>query len=442
MASGRKTEAVDDYSGTLREDFHWGMLSHKTLARFGREVMLCNQVHDRAIMPILAARFGMEAMTSVAIDEWMGSSPIYNARNRVLHGITGDGVDVIMKGFQLDIGAPHMWLKFHYDVRDHDEGFFWLTSCGAYNHVRAMTNGDPAAETQICVHMEDPTFDATVMAVNRGARCEPVFRPPHGRELPAEGPCRWRVSIADRIGVVEENAVTELVRASRAAGLVFTVEPLAGDGLADYSGPFKRDFMLEDLCGTTLLRQVKEFALDVHLLQRACYHGIDRQFGRDHREAIIAEHWAAMAPVYQARTRRLLGIEGDGLEAILKLLQLDHHFVPEYLVTGVRLLDATRGLFWIEDCPALGDGDPAGVLSGLLQGDTLGLQQAVQSVNPRARVERIDRAGVAGGRARLAWAVYVDDHATPAEPSGIAELVGANGLLEADLSEHLYSYPD
>ena len=34
-------------------------------------------------------------MTTQAINEWMGSSPVYNARIRALHRIEGDGVDVI-----------------------------------------------------------------------------------------------------------------------------------------------------------------------------------------------------------------------------------------------------------------------------------------------------------------------------------------------------------
>lgn len=182
-----------DYSGPLLPNFNWDMLDKKTLARFAREIMLFNQVHDRCIMPIIGGRWDMDAMTSIALDEWMGSSPVYNTRNRYMHNITGDGVDVIMKGFQLDIGAPHMWLKFHYDLQSHDLGYFWLTSCGAYNHVRALTGGDEAVETQICVHMEDPTFDATVMAVNSGARCEPIFRPPPiKKKYPKRGPADGR----------------------------------------------------------------------------------------------------------------------------------------------------------------------------------------------------------------------------------------------------------
>jgi len=427
-----------DYSGPLRADFHWRQLHPKTLARFGREIMLCNQIHDRALMPLVAARWGAPAMTALALDEWMGSSPVYNRRNRALHNIAGDGVDVIMKGFQLDIGAPHMWLKFHYDVKSHDLGYFWLTSCGAYNGVREMTGGDQAAETQICVHMEDPTFDATVMAVNRGARCSPIYRPPHAGDIPAAGPCRWEVSIADRIGVVEQNAVTAIVAQSRAAQFEFERQALAGDGLADYSGPFRREFRLEDLDTSMLAVQVQEFALDVHLLQRASYTSIHRTYGAAAVAELIPEHVSGMAPVYQARMRRLFGIVGDDVEAILKLLQLDHHFVPGYVRTGVELLDATRGRFWIEDCDAVADGDTSGVLTGLWQGETCALQQMVEAVNPRAVVTPLPRQG----SARFQYEIRIDPQREPALPSAMADLVGRGGLAQLDLSEHIYDYPD
>ena len=71
-----------NYSGNYRPDFALTDLDHSTLAWYGREVMLANHLHDRAIMPQLAMTYGMAAQTQAACDEWMGSSPIYNYRNR------------------------------------------------------------------------------------------------------------------------------------------------------------------------------------------------------------------------------------------------------------------------------------------------------------------------------------------------------------------------
>ncbi|GAB3279708.1 hypothetical protein [Parahaliea aestuarii] len=420
----------------------WDSLDKATLAHFGREVMLCNQIHDRALMPLIAVRWNEARVTRQALDEWMGASPVYNARNRALHSMQGNGVDTIMKGFQLDIGAPHMWLKFHYDVRDADYGQFWLTSCGAYNHVRALTQANPAAETQICVHMEDPTFDATVMAVNAGARCRPVFRPPHGGDIPAEGPCRWEVAIepGDQIEAVQFGTFTDAVRSSRAGQFQFSEGPASDDGMADYAGPFKRDFTLEDLCYSKLLTQVKEFALDVHLLQRASYLSLMTDYGPEVVSELIAEHCAAMAPVYQARLRRLFGIEGEDMDAILRLLQVDPHFVPEYTASRVELIDARNGRLWIGDCAAIDDGQVQGVLTDILAGKPNGLLQIVQAANPRASVSAITSDLPPG--AVYGFHISIDPTATPAPTSPWAELAGMNGLLEADLSRHIYHYED
>jgi len=284
--------------------------------------------------------------------------------------------------------------------------------------------------------MEDPTFDATVMAVNRGARCTPVYRPPHGGDIPAAGPCRWEVSISDHIGLVEENPQTAIIEGTRAGQFRFSRPTPTNDGLADYSGPFKRDFRLEDLSTSMLSVQLKEFALDVHLLQRSSYLSVQRNFGDDAVMELIGEHCRGMAPVYHARMRRLFAIAGDDMTAILKLLQLDHHFVPEYVKTGVEWIDEHHGRFWIEACDAIDDGSTSGILTGLWQGKVTGLEQIVQDINPRAVVTTCD----SQGSRRFVYDIRIDLHREPAPVSSMSEIVGAFGLLEVDLSEHIYSY--
>ena len=79
--------------------------------------MLANHIHDRSgLLPVVLA-FGQQAQTDVACDEWMSSSPIYNWRNRIFLKMEGDDVSVALKGLQLDIGAPHNFLNFHYDLK-------------------------------------------------------------------------------------------------------------------------------------------------------------------------------------------------------------------------------------------------------------------------------------------------------------------------------------
>ena len=117
---------ADDYAGAFDPDFSLDRLSRAALARLARELQLVGHVTDRVLMPIVGSRFGPEAMNEIAIEEWMGASPIYNARNRALLGIEGDGVSAIFKGFQLDVGAPHQYMDFRYEVESEARGWFHL----------------------------------------------------------------------------------------------------------------------------------------------------------------------------------------------------------------------------------------------------------------------------------------------------------------------------
>jgi hypothetical protein len=110
--------------------------------------------------------------------------------------------------------------------------------------------------------------------------------------------------------------------------------------------------------------------------------------------------------------------------------------VPEYVKTGVKLIDAQHGQFWIEDCEAIDDGTTSGVLTGLWRGQVIGLEQIVQDINPRAVVTKVQ----ADGRRRFVYDIRIDPRREPAPVSSMSEIVGAFGLLEVDLSEHIYTY--
>jgi hypothetical protein len=427
-----------EYSGDFDPDLTLEQFEHGLLARYGREMMLANHIHDRAALSQVALNQGQQAQTAVACDEWMASSPIYNARNRAVLKIEGDDVATAFKCFQVDIGAPHNFLNFHYDVVASDEGYFWTTHCGPYNHVRRMTHADPAMETQICHHMEDPTFDATVMAVNPRMRCRPVFRPPHG-EVPAGGPCRWRVAITRDIGLVEDNPFLEIVRNSRAATFQFAPITPDADGLVDYSGPFKRDFVLEDLAHNVLARQCKEFALDVALLNRACYTSVASRWGEEAMLAMAREQWHAMAPLVVHRLRKTFGIAGDDMGAMLKVLQLNPFLPPEYLRLGLKQVDDSLARVWLEDCEALREEDARGIVSLLTHYPaTPGFDAMAQAVNPLARVREVAASSIPG--ARIAWELFIDPQATPGEPSPYQGLVSTPDMLDLDNSAYQYRY--
>ncbi len=429
---------MNNYQGAFNPDLQLTDFDHGVLANYGRDIMLANHIHDRSALSQVAVQFGAEGQTAVACDEWMSSSPIYNQRIRELMNISGDDVSVALKGLQLDIGAPHNYLNFHYELTSPDEGYFWTSTCGPYNYMREMTNADEQAQIQICHHMEDPTFDATVMAVNPLMRCRPVYRPPVS-EVPERGPCKWLVSIQRDIGLVEDCPNLDKVRATRAANFEFTQTEDSGDGLPDYSGEFLRDMCLEKFSHSALGIQCKEFMLDVLLLNYACYTSIVERFGEDQMHAIAGEQWRALAPVTVHRLRNTFGITGDDMGAALKCLQLNPFIPWEYCDLGMEQLSASRGRIWLRDCEAYRESIPRGLAGRMLtHPEQPGFEAIAQAVNPRSVIRQIDAAEI-DDNAVIAWELEIDTSVPAAERSSWADIVGQN-MWDLDNSSHRYRY--
>ena len=423
---------ADAYAGPFDPDFRLSRLSRAALARLGRETMLFAHLHDRALMPLVGARLGAEAMTDVACDEWMGASPVYNRRLRDRLGIGGDGVSAILKTLQLDVGFPHQYMDVRYELEDEGRGYFWLPFCGAFQDVSAHAGGRREPIVQLCHHMEDTTFDATVSAVNPRARCTPVHRPPlaEGHTGPT---CRWQVAIGEQAVAPVELDLTREIRRSRAAAYVHG--PAGGcasgadaeDGMTSYAGPFRPDFALEDLARPVLAWLCDEFALDVHLLMRAAFRSLRARFGPEVSEDLLREHRAALAPVSVPRLRAALGIGGDDVASILKTLQVDPALPGGYVATGARLDAPDRGLFWIEDCAALAPGEPEAWLALLADPESPGLDATLAAVNPRARCRPVAPERVeAAGAVRLAWEIRIDPEAAPRQEPSMTRAVRAS----------------
>src|SRR4030095_8737244 len=82
-------------------------LARPVLLPVALETMHVGHLIDRALMPAVAiATKNVDAVDDVAIDEWMGASPVYTRRMRRLMGIEGDGVDAIVKALQLSVRFP------------------------------------------------------------------------------------------------------------------------------------------------------------------------------------------------------------------------------------------------------------------------------------------------------------------------------------------------
>jgi hypothetical protein len=209
---------MDDYGGPFRPDFRLEDLSKEALVTMCREFMLAAHLLDRAIMPAILQRFGAQAMEELAIEEWRGASPVYTERIRKAMKIEGRDVASIFKSLQLDPGFPHEYMDVRYEVVDERHGYFWLERCGALQDVEPWGE---ARVVSMCHHIEDPTFDATIQAINPRAKCRPVHRPPRDPKdrVPV---CRWEVVIDDAQEPAEEAPITKITRLSSAARFEFS----------------------------------------------------------------------------------------------------------------------------------------------------------------------------------------------------------------------------
>jgi len=373
-------------------------LDRAQLATLIREYLLCGHLIDRAAMPFVFAAGGMETMKDVAVDEWMGASPVYTRRIRRALGYDGDDVETIFKGMQLDIGAPPQFMDFRFKVIDAKHGEFELAHCGALMDVEPM--GLPFVQT-MCHDIEDPTFDATAAATNPRARMRPVHRPPR---VPADRMphCLWTVTIDDDADPLPEPEMAKRIAQTRAA----TVElpSPAGpddDGRRTYEGDIEPDLRLEEFSRTTLIRLLDEIALQGHLLTLAFNETVTGRLGAEAAKDIARKRLTGIAGVAARRVMRALG-PGTSLETLLRLHPAFH---PSAYI-DVRVKGDTISL---HDCPAIGEGSWADVLA---EGGAGPLDAMVQAVDARARCIN---AGPRDGAIQT-WTIWHTDEAADEVP--------------------------
>ena len=360
-------------------------LDHDELATLVREHLLAGHLIDRAGMPTVIPH-GLDVMRDIAIDEWMGASPVYTKRMQRLLNFVGDTVETVFKGMQLDVGAPPEFLDFRYTVIDDHHGEFHLDHCGALMDVEPM--GDDYVRA-MCHDIEDPTFDATGWATNPRVQVRPVHRPPR---VPADRQphCAWTVSISD-----DNEARPEPERAVRIAATLAAQLPIAShpdqpsnDGLADYSGPLDGDLQVREFCTATLRGLLDEVCLQGHLLVLSFLMAVEDRFGTEAAVAAGSKQFAGVAGVAADRLRLAFGL-GDSLDDVATVFELHPAFHPR----GYVALEVSREpgalLVALGDAPALQETGFESWMSILADGHDRSVVAIARAVNPRAVVEAV-----------------------------------------------------
>lgn len=313
-------------------------LSRDELAILVPELLLSGHLIDRSGMAHSIGAFGREGMTAIAIAEWQVASPVYTRRMQRALGFTGDGVETIFKGLQLDIGAPPQFMDFRYRVEDHFHGEFWLDHCGALADVEPMGEAFVKA---MCHDIEDPTFDATALATNPHAQVRPIHRPPR---IPADRSpvCAWTVVIDDAHVPPPIPPNFELVAQSLAAQLVLDPIDPADAGQGDYSGPLLNDLRFSDFSRSALIRMADEVCLQQHLLTLGFRIAVRERADGDATADIVRKQFTGIAGLTAERLRRALGL-GTDQAALAQVLRLHPAWNP-LRYTGVRIDDDDTGV--------------------------------------------------------------------------------------------------
>lgn len=327
-------------------------LSRAELATLVPELLLIGQLIDRSGMAWCINNFGRAEMLQIAIEEWMGASPIYTRRMQKALKYEGADVITIFKGLQLDIGAPPQFMDFRYTVHDRWHGEFHLDHCGALLDVEPM--GEEYVRG-MCHDIEEPTFDATAVATNRKAQIRPIHRPP--RTPSDRHPhCAWTVKIDESYPEVEDHPVLRVVGRSRAARTELDPIDTSDDGQPDYSGPLLSDFDFAAFSHSGLVRMADEVCLQMHLLNLSFVIAVGKRAGTDVELAreICTKQLIGVAGIAAERIHRALMLPG-GVEGAVRTLRLhpmlnpaayvDAEFGPD--VVHVRRSPAHEDGAWV-----------------------------------------------------------------------------------------------
>ena len=387
----------------------YAALSRDQLATLLPELLLIGQMIDRSGMAWCISNFGREEMLQVAIEEWMGASPIYT--KRMQKALKYEGVDVItiFKGLQLDIGAPPQFMDFRYTVHDRWHGEFHLDHCGALLDVEPM--GEDYVRG-MCHDIEDPTFDATAVATNRRAQIRPIHRPPR---TPADRHphCAWTVIIDDAHPEVEDHPVLDVVRRTQAARIELDPIDPADDGRSDYSGALVSDLDFGAFSHSALVRMADEICLQMHLLNLSFIIAVGARAGTDTELAteICTKQLIGVAGLAAERIHRALELPA-GIDGAIATLRLHPLFNP------VAYVDAEFGPDTVHVRRSAGHEDGAWIaLAG--PRELRPLQAGVAAIDPHLDVE------VTGSDTHWSARIVIRD--TPAKEFGEVAVAKVSG---------------
>ena len=356
-------------------------LDRDALLRVAHEHMLLGMIVTRSMLPQVVLSGGsLDMLNDVAIDEWMGASPIYTRRMRDLMGIGGDNVEAIMKALQLDVGFVHQYMDVAYKVDGDRHGEFWLQHCGALLDI------EPHGEERVfgmCHTIEDPTFDATAFATNPRARIRPIHRPPR-TPTDRHPHCHWTIAIDPDNEPVGPAKLTEAVRTLPLAAVPNAISRSVGDDdlMQDYRQPLRPSFRLHHLSSGALAAVAREFQMQSHLLMCSGELALRERFDQETARQMLVATCVGAGWVASERLAIALDAAPDaaGLARVLAL----HPMVPPGLERSIAIEGGRVHVELASSMPGLVNADHPGCPGVLARGEPAGIEAIVHALAPRA----------------------------------------------------------
>ncbi len=351
-------------------------LGHGELALLAREHLLAGHLIDRAGMPVVVSH-GLDVMRDVAIDEWMGASPIYTKRMQRLLDFEGDTVEVSLKGMQLDVGAPPEFMDFRFTVHDDHHGEFHLDHCGALLDVEPL--GDDYV-TAMCHHIEDPTFDATGWATNPRLRMRPIHRPPRvpGNRHPH---CAWTVVIDPDSPETPMPQQMLRIEKTRAALLpIASRRGVSDDGDEHYRGALDPDLHLGRFTSGTLRALVDEICLQGHLLALSFGVAVADRLGDEQAMSALNRQFTGVAGVASERLRHVFAL-GVSAQDVASVFDLHPAFHPRQYVNWRVAVEGDAVVLELGECAAEEEGMASWIME-LAEGRDRALSAIAAGVDP------------------------------------------------------------
>ena len=352
-------------------------LTRDQLATLVPELLLIGQLIDRSGMAWCISAFGRDAMGDIAIEEWAGASPIYAPRMQRALGFEGDDVSTLVKGLQLDIGAPPQFMDFRYTIHSPTHAEFHLDHCGALLDVEPM--GEDYVKV-MCHDIEDPTFDATAAATNPRARFRPIHRPPR---VPADRAphCAWTIVIDEANEPLDHLPPYHHVITKHAASIELDPIDPHDDGLADYSGPVLDDLDFGAFSHSALVRMADEVCVQMHLLALSYTHAVRQRATDEHQTRQIARSClVGLAGIAAERIHRALDLPADEKGA-LRTLELHP------LLNPAAYVEADVDADTVSVRPSLAHEDEDAWITLVDAENPAALQAIVRAIDPHLDVE-------------------------------------------------------